>query len=345
MKKSAFILSIFLIFSVFISGCAQESTETNNKNDELLQIYTTVYPLQYFSEQIGGEYVHVETIYPPGADEHTFEPSQKDMMALADSDLFFYVGLGLEGFVDKAINTLKNENVKMVAVGEEVHLPEEAGHDEEEADNSEHESHGEEGSKDDHDSHSDDEHHTHTEDEQDHAHGGIDPHIWLDPVYANELALAIKDQLSEEMPDHKETFEKNYARLSDQLYQLDQQFTDVIDSAKRKEFIVSHSAYTYWELRYGVEQISISGQSTTNEPSQKELKNLIAHAKEEKIKYVIKEQNFDSKLSKIVQNEIGAESLTFHNLSVLTDEDIKDKATYFSLMEDNLATLEKALNE
>ncbi|HAQ08285.1 MAG TPA: hypothetical protein DCR24_12455 [Bacillus bacterium] len=92
-------------------------------------------------------------------------------------------------------------------------------------------------------------------------------------------------------------------------------------------------------------QISISGLSTTNDPSQKELQSLISHAKEEKIKYVLNEQNFDSKLAKMVENEIGAKSLTLHNLSVLTDENIKNKDTYFTLMEANIATLEKALNE
>jgi zinc transport system substrate-binding protein len=322
MKKTAFILFLFIIISTFISGCGKEAADTNKNDDNLLQIYTTVYPLQYFAEQIGGEYVNVESIYPPGADEHTFEPSQKDMMALADADLFLYVGLGLEGFVDKASKTLENEDVKMVPVGEELHLDEaEAGHENEAADE--------------HDSHEEDEH----------GHGDFDPHVWLDPIYANELALAIKEQLSEQMPEHKDALEKNYAELSEQLKELDQNFAEVIGSAKRKEIIVSHSAYSYWEKRYGIKQISISGQSTTNEPSQKELKNLISHAKEANIKYVLNEQNFDSKLAKMVQGEIGAKLLTLHNLSVLTDGNVKKNETYFTLMSENIAVLEKALNE
>ena len=30
-----------------------------------------------FIEQIGGKYVDVESIYPPGADLHSYEPTQK----------------------------------------------------------------------------------------------------------------------------------------------------------------------------------------------------------------------------------------------------------------------------
>ena len=123
MKK---VLSLFLfsIVAVILAACGgddnattdKETTESTNK----LSIYTTVYPLQYFAERIGGEYVDVSSIYPPGANEHTFEPTQKDMMTLADADMFFYIGLGLEGFVEKAKNTLANENVKLVATADHV---------------------------------------------------------------------------------------------------------------------------------------------------------------------------------------------------------------------------------
>ncbi|UYZ21165.1 metal ABC transporter solute-binding protein, Zn/Mn family [Mesobacillus jeotgali] len=345
MKKTAFILSLFMIIAAFLSGCGQDAAN-QEKNEDLLQVYTTVYPLQFFAQQIGGEYVNVETIYPPGADEHTFEPSQKDMMALADADLFFYIGLGLEGFVDKASKTLKNEDVKMVPVGESLHLDENDEHqdDAHSEDGSAEENHNEEGH--DEEEHADEEHanEQHT-DEDGHEHGDFDPHVWLDPIYANELALAITEQLTEQMPEHKDTFEQNYTELSAQLKDLDKEFSEVIGSAKRNEILVSHSAFSYWEERYGIQQISISGQSTTNEPSQKELQNLISHAKDEEIKYVLNEQNFNSKLAKMVQEEIGAKSLTLHNLSVLTDEDIENNETYFTLMEKNIATLGKALNE
>ncbi|RSD27854.1 metal ABC transporter solute-binding protein, Zn/Mn family [Mesobacillus subterraneus] len=383
MKKNAFILFIFTI-GILLSGCGQETakeTAKDTQDDNKLQIYTTVYPLQYFAQEIGGEFVNVETIYPPGADEHTFEPSQKDMIALADADLFFYVGLGLEGFVDKASKTLKNEKVKMVPTGEALDMEEhneeaegheDANHGEGDHEDANHDSHDGEESHEEHegDNHKDDashedehgneeshedehgneeshedEHGNEESHEDEHNHGDVDPHVWLNLVYADQLALVIKDQLVEIMPEQKETFEQNYANLSEQLRNLDTQFKETVDSSKRKEFIVSHSAFGYWEERYGVKQISIAGQSTTSEPSQKELQKLITHAKDEKIKYVLNEQNFNSKLAQMVQKEIGAELLTLHNLSVLTDEDLKNKETYLTLMENNIATLKKALNE
>jgi zinc transport system substrate-binding protein len=66
-------------------------------------------------------------------------------------------------------------------------------------------------------------------------------------------------------------------------------------------------------------------------------------ADKEDLNYVIFEQNISSKLTEIIQKEMGAKSLKLHNLSVLTDKDIKAGEDYFSLMENNIKTLQTAL--
>jgi zinc transport system substrate-binding protein len=313
MKKIILILSILLPLSLILSACSNGKDQVQKKKDQL-SIYTTVFPLQYFTERIGGKYVDVKTIYPPGADEHTFEPSQKDMMNLADSDLFFYIGLGLEGFVEKAKGSLKNENVTLVPTADKLNLPknnhsaeEEAGHD-------------------------------------DHDHGDINPHVWVDPIYAKEMAAVIRDSLAKKMPQNKDFFNTNYQKLASELDDLNSQFEQTITNAKHKKIIVTHAAFGYWENRYGIEQISISGLSTTNEPTQKELEKIISIADHDGLHYILFEQNVQSKLGKVVQSEIGARALPIHNLAILSKENIKNKETYFSLMNKNLETLKTALN-
>ncbi|MGM0865554.1 MAG: metal ABC transporter solute-binding protein, Zn/Mn family [Bacillota bacterium] len=70
---------------------------------------------------------------------------------------------------------------------------------------------------------------------------------------------------------------------------------------------------------------------------------MIETAKEHQIKYVIFEQNVTPRIAKIVQNEIKAEPLKVHNLSVLTEEDIDENMDYLSLMKENIQTIKKAL--
>ncbi|MFJ7747669.1 metal ABC transporter solute-binding protein, Zn/Mn family [Peribacillus sp. NPDC097295] len=315
--KSKILLSLSLIASLALTGCGN-SEENKNEDKNVLDIHTTVYPLEYFTEAIGGEFVNVETIYPPGTDEHTFDPSQKDIVNMANSDLFFYIGYNLEGFVTKAKPILKDEGVSTIAVGESVEVDE---HKQEET-----------------------EHHDHEGKEDDgHDHGGVNPHLWLDPVYSIEMADTIKDELTKQLPEQEGYFTNRFNELSDKLKLLDKQFAKTIKAGRTNKVIVSHSAYGYWEERYGLEQIGVTGLTSSSEPSQKQLAGIVTMAKEEDLHYVVYEQNISSKLTEIIQKEMGAEALEFHNLSVLTDKDIEAGEDYFSLMENNIKTLQTAL--
>jgi zinc transport system substrate-binding protein len=333
MKKIGF-LSLFLIISVFLAGCGNnEQDSTANNNEDTLTVYTTVYPLQDFTEKIGGEFVNVETIYPPGTDEHSYEPSQKDIVKMTNADLFFYIGHNLEGFVTKSKSILTDEGVQVIAVGEEVSLDEAADHKEAGEDDA----HEEE-------SHDESEHAQESEANHDeHDHGDVDPHLWLDPVYADQMAKIIKNELVAKMPEQEAYFEERYDKLSTQLTELDRNFAETIKTAKTKKIIVSHDAYGYWEKRYGLEQISVTGLSGA-EPSQKDLEEIVKKAEENDLHYIIFEQNISSKLTEIIQGEIGAEPLHLHNLSVLTESDLENGSDYFSLMNQNLETLQTALN-
>ncbi len=316
MKKIS-TLALLLLASLWLTACSQQE-RVSDKMEEKISVYTTVYPLQYFTERIGGDAVDVKSIYPPGADEVTFEPSLKEMMALADSDLFFYIGLGLEGFVNNAEKTLKNEHVKMIATSEAI------------TEDMLDESH------DDHD---------HDHEEHDHHHGDFDPHVWMSPVLSDALAYSIKEALIEIAPDQKETFQKNFESLRDDLLLLDRQFIDMASTAKTKTFFVSHAAFGYIADTYGLTQVAIAGLNSQSEPSQKELAALVEYAKEQDVKYIFFEQNVSSKLTDVIRKEIGAESLMLHNLGVLTADDIKNGEDYFSLMAYNLDMLKKALND
>ncbi|WHY56273.1 metal ABC transporter solute-binding protein, Zn/Mn family [Peribacillus simplex] len=308
------LLSLCLVTAVFLSACGNSKGESSKEETkDALDIYTTVYPLQYFTEAIGGEYVNVETVYPPGTDEHSFEPSQKDIVKMAESDLFFYIGYNLEGFVTKAEPILSKEGVSTIAVGETVHLDEDA-HEEE-----------------------------HSHEEDGHDHGGVNPHLWLDPIYSIDMAKTIKDELIKKMPEQEEYFNSQFNELSEKLEALDEKFATTIESGRTNKIIVSHSAYGYWEERYGLEQIGVTGLTSSNEPSQKELGKIVTMAEKEDLNYVIFEQNISSKLTEIIQKEMGAKSLELHNLSVLTDKDIEAGEDYFSLMEKNIKTLQTAL--
>ncbi|AMO86438.1 putative zinc transport system zinc-binding lipoprotein AdcA precursor [Solibacillus isronensis B3W22] len=327
MKKWFSIISMFTLV-LLLAACnaddTKKDTNESKQKEDALSVYTTVYPLQYFTEQIGGEFVDVSSIYPAGANEHSFEPTQKDMMALADADLFFYIGLGLEGFVENAQKTLANEDVKLVATAanvteDQLHIS--TGHTH--AEHEEHDDHGH---------------------EEEHAHEEHDAHVWLSPIISQQLALTIKDELVKALPEHEATFNSNYEQLVTDLAALHSDFEEMAAATKKKTFFVSHAAFGYIAGHYGFNQVPVAGLNSQSEPSQKELTVIVDLANKENIQYIFFEQNVSSKLTEIIQKEVNAETLTLHNLSVLTKEDIQNNEDYFTLMRKNMDVLKQALS-
>ncbi|WP_088005572.1 metal ABC transporter substrate-binding protein [Indiicoccus explosivorum] len=307
------------VIMIMLAACSQAGEAgTEEAVNEELQIYTTVYPLTYFTERIGGEHVNTESVYPAGANEHTFEPTQQDMIALAEADAVFHIGLGLESFISDAKQTLTGEDVEFIATGESI--PEEelltAGHEEGESE----------------------------EEHAAHEHGEVDPHVWISPVLSKYLVQSIQETLSSMDPENAAEYEKNAEELIAELEALDSSFAELSETAERDTFFVSHAAFGYFAETYGWEQVAIAGLNSQSEPSQQELTKIVDMAEEMGTEHIIFEQNVSSNLTEVVQQEIGAEALQMHNLSVLTEEDIAAGETYFTLMEQNLETLRTALN-
>lgn len=327
MKKRCGLTAALLLAAALVTGCSTDSNNSSNTDSNKLNVYTTIFPLEDFTKKIGGDYVDVTSVYPPNVDAHSYEPSSKTMVEMAEGDAFIYSGVGEEGFADKAADSLKSNDVKIVKAGEGIELlteEQEDAHEGEEAHD-----HGDEAG--------------HEEEGEGHHHD-VDPHVWLDPVLAIQMAENIKNSLTELDPDHEKTYTENYNSLKEELEQLDANFIETVNHANKKEILVSHAAYGYWHERYGIEQISVLGLSPTQEPSQKELQTIVDTAKAHQIKYVIFESNVSSKISEIIKNEIGADSLTLYNLESISEEDEKNGEDYFSLMQKNLETLKKALS-
>ena len=333
MKKILLLMPLLLL-----AACGQTSEEAQSidQDPEKLQVYTTVYPLTYFTERIAGDLVDVQSIYPAGSNEHTFEPTQQEMIKLADADLMFSIGLGLEGFIDSAKKTLQDENVEFIATADQISDEEleaalghkEDGHEEESHDE---EAHGEEAHAEEAGSH------------DGHDHGSTDPHVWMSPVLSEKLAESIKVSLTEADPENAEIYESNYTELIVELEMLDRSFEDLSERVSKDTFFVSHAAFSYLSEPYGFEQVAIAGLNSQDEPSQKELTEIVDLAKEKEVQYIVFEQNVSSNLTEVIQNEVGAEAIEMHNLGVLTQENIDNEETYFTLMEKNLQVLETIL--
>ncbi|SEA17083.1 zinc transport system substrate-binding protein [Thalassobacillus cyri] len=328
-----YLLFIFILTAVSLAACGNDDSSSSKKENQPLTIYTTVYPLMDFTEKIGGEHVEADTILPPGADSHTFEPDTKQMIDVAEADGFLYSSKEFESYAGKISAAVEAEDVKILEAAEGINL-ESHVHQQDEGAHEDEKDHKEDGHDDEEEGH---------DSTDSHEHGDHDPHVWLDPVRSIQLAENITDFLIDLKPQEKETFEANFENLKKELQALDTAFHEELETLPQNKIIVSHAAYGYWEQAYGLEQIAVSGLSPTEEPSQKQLEQIIETAEANDLKYVLFEQNVTPKIAEVVQKEINGEALRLHNLSVLTEEDIENREDYFSLMNQNLEVLKKAL--
>jgi len=306
---------IFLIIIILISGCISDQSINEDKEYKQLSIFTTIYPLEYFTKRIGGSVVSIENIVPPGSDAHSIDLSPSEMVKVAKGEAFIYSGTGLEGFAQSIIESLEGEQVMIVNATENITLLESSVRDQ----------------------HSDDENNHKNEERE------LDPHFWLDPIRSMKVAGNIKKSLIELYPEEKEVFEANFISLKRDLEKLDAEFNEMIKSAEKKKFIVSHSAYGYWEERYGLEQIGISGISPSDEPSQQQLIGIINLMGKEGLTHLFFEENSNNKVAKNVQIETGSSPLFLHNLESLSEQNRDANEDYLSIMKRNLAALREGL--
>ena len=312
---------------VMLSACGNinkgENKDVSSKNK--LKIYTTVFAFQSFTEQIGGKYVDVESIYPPGADMHTFEPTQKKMVNIAKGDLFIYSNQEMDPVAKKIAGSINNKDLKLALAANFTHDDLVVNHEHEH----EHEGHE----------------HAHEEEGHEHEEGSEDPHVWLDPVLNKKMVKSIKDDLAKKDPQHKDYYENNYKQVVNDLDNINQRLTEVTEHPKRDTVVISHDSIGYLANRYGFKQEGVSGMNN-EEPSQRDLMDIVNNIKQTKQPYVLYEQNISSKVTDVIQKESNSTPLSFHNMATLSKEESKEgNITYQSLMKRNIKSLDKALNE
>lgn len=317
---------------VMLSACGNinkgENKDVSSKNK--LKIYTTVFAFQSFTEQIGGKYVDVKSIYPTGADMHTFEPTQKEMVNIAKGDLFIYSNQEMDPVAKKIAGSINNKDLKLALAANFTHDDLVVNHEHDHEHEGHEHAHEEEG---------------HEHEGHEHEEGSEDPHVWLDPVLNKKMVKSIKDDLAKKDPQHKDYYENNYKQVVNDLDNINQRLTEVTEHPKRDTVVISHDSIGYLANRYGFKQEGVSGMNN-EEPSQRDLMNIVNNIKQTKQPYVLYEQNISSKVTDVIQKESNSTPLSFHNMATLSKEESKEgNITYQSLMKRNIKSLDKALNE
>ncbi|WP_405912227.1 metal ABC transporter substrate-binding protein [Streptomyces sp. NBC_00963] len=298
---------------VGLSACSGSSAAADHK-DGKLHVVASFYPLQYLTQEIGGDHVSVTNLTKPGVEPHDLELSPKQTVALSSVDAIVYLK-GLQPAVDEAI---KQSGVKYTADAAsmttlEKHGTEVDGHHHTTGDN---------------DSHSESE-------------AGLDPHIWLDPVRFAQVAKGVDRTLAAADPKHKADYRKNTDALVRKLDALNKQYVNGLKNRTSDTFVTTHAAFGYLAERYGLTEEAISGIDPESEPSVSRMKDLHALAAKHHVNTVFFETIANPDTARTLAGDLHVKTGVLDPLEGITD---KSKGrNYLQVMQSNLVALQKAL--
>lgn len=258
------------------SGCISSDETHESESFEKINVVTTTVPLGHFVGMVGEDKVNVEVLIQPGANPHTFEPSPSQLRKIEGAQIYVKNGAGLEIWMDKIIRV--NENMLVVDSSEGVDLIESVRRDPE----------AKRGGA------QDREYHENIR--------TADPHIWLSPKNAMIQVENICRGLIEVDPENAGYYQKNRDDYHQRLEDLDRELENKFSGAERNKFVVLHPAWSYFARDYGLEQIPVL--LSEKEPGPRYLATIIETARENEIKTVFADPNFNPKSAEIVANEI-----------------------------------------
>ena len=99
-----------IILIIFISLITFGCSINDDFSDKY--IYTTMYPLEYATETLYGEYSNVESVYPDGADQ-TYSLTDKKKKQYSKGETFVYSGLAKEATLAKDLLNI-NQNLQII---------------------------------------------------------------------------------------------------------------------------------------------------------------------------------------------------------------------------------------
>lgn len=239
------------------------------------------------------------------ASAHTYSLKPSHARALENADLVFWVGPGLEAFLEKPLDALagKATVVELEDAPGLVRLPFREGgafetHEDEDAD-----------------AHAGGEDHATEEptaDEHGHAHEheGFDMHFWLDPMNAKAMAAYIESALVTADPTNADRYKANGLALAQEIDTLDKEIAAAVAPVANKPFVVFHDAYQYFENRY---KVRIAGSITVSPetmPGAERVAEIHAKVKELQAVCVFAEPQFEPKLISVVTEGTDAKAGT-----------------------------------
>ena len=260
------------------------------------------------ANQVGGSRVHVAGLVKPNVDPHAYEPTPGDLRQVGNAQLILASGKHLENYTAKLRESAPD--AVLLKVGDtfpSLKLKSD-------------------------------------EAEKSGAVGGVieDPHWWHSIGNVRMATKAVRDALVKLSPEDRQAFEKNadiYIAKLDSLEKWAKSKVAELPRDKRK-LVTSHDAFQYFARDLGFTIYAVEGVSTSDEPSSKNVAELVQTIKQQHVKAVFFENIQNPKVLREITSETGAKVGGELYADGLGDG---DAATYDGMYRHNVTVIVEAL--
>ncbi len=293
-------LRLFLLICALI--CAKPLYAVTHKS---LNITTSIQPLGLMlAELTQHTSVSIKVLIPANQSSHDFSLKPKDIIGLNQADLIIWVGPELESFLHKPIQALSETKPNAVLTlltppiikKQLIHLRTGAQWQ-------------------------DVHHHDHDEDHEheDHAHHGIDPHIWLSPELNLDIARLICKQLIALNPAQAKIYFNNFKAFTSQLLSIDKLYRQAFAENKHR-YLVLHDSYQYLEKQYGLKVAGVLAIHSDRPGSIKMLREAQQNIATNQVSCILAEPPFQDKLIQVLLEGQPDPKPKFVQLAPLADK-------------------------
>lgn len=298
MKKILLIMTICL----FLTGCF------NRDSMEGINIYTTIYPIEFITDYLYGKHGEISSVYPNGVniqlekcndecDNLLYTLTEKQISDASEGDLFIFNSLLYEGDYVKSM-VENNHNLKIINAADNLTVDEFYGLEE----------------------------------------------MWLDPSRLLTLARNIKNGFDEYIDNYylKQQISNKFEELKEKLDKLGAELYDMTKNAENKIIVTNDDLFKFFEKdKFGLTVYSLEENDNLSQKTIDDVKNLINNGT---IKYIYIKQYDEpnNTINKLIEGT-DVEIVELNMITNLTENEVSNKQDYFTLMEENIELLRKNL--
>jgi zinc/manganese transport system substrate-binding protein len=268
-----------------------------------LQVVTTFLPVTLFTRAVAGDCATVRALIPANTSPHDFQARPGDVTALSEAAVLVKNGLEMEGFLDKLVSAAENPELVVIDSSAGVATLKSSGHHD----------HG-------------------------HAHGAVNPHIWLDPLRAVQQVETIRDGLVKADPSCAAGYRRNAEATIADLRQLNDTIAERLRPYAGKTFVAFHDVAPYFAERYGLKAESLVDVPEIN-PSPADLRRVAQRVQASQLQALLSEPQEGARSFNTLAKDLGIRISVFDPLETGSEEQGRNPASYFEVMRRNVDNL------